>query len=249
MRLGALLSPPTKPEDPNELRNRASELENAGFESLWAVQAIGRGFTITDPLIALSVAATVTKCELGTAILQLPLYEPMDLAHRVYSLMQLAENGFVLGLGTGSTKSDFIALNQDYKNRFTDFDKKIKILREIFDKIGNSSTRINHWSKLEGGPPLFLGTWGKNVKTAANEFDGWIASAHYRTTEQVIDGLEKYKKEKGQRAIVSTIQIDQKTDIGELKEKLTRFSEAGFDDAIVMILPGAPSIDSIRSLI
>ena len=249
MRLGSILSPPTKPGDPSELRNQASDLEKAGYESLWAVQAIGRGFTITDPLIALSVAATVTRCELGTAILQLPLYEPMDLAHRIYSLMQLAENGFVLGLGTGSTKSDFKALNQDYENRFTDFDKKIKILREIFDKNGDSSTKINHWSELEGGPPLFLGTWGKNVKTAATQFDGWIASAHYRTTEQVIGGLEKYKKEKGQRAIVSTIQIDQKTDTGELRDKLARFSEAGFDDAIVMFLPGAPPIDAIRSLI
>jgi len=249
MRLGSILSPPTKPGDPSELRNQAKDLEKAGYQSLWAVQAIGRGFTITDPLIALSVAATVTKCELGTAILQLPLYEPMDLAHRIYSLMQLAENGFVLGLGTGSTKSDFKALNQDYENRFSDFDKKIKILREIFDKNGDSSTKINHWSELEGGPPLFLGTWGKNVKTAATQFDGWIASAHYRTTEQVIGGLEKYKKEKGQRAIVSTIQIDQKTDTGELRDKLARFSEAGFDDAIVMFLPGAPPIDAIRSLI
>ena len=219
MRLGSILSPPTKPGDPSELRNQAKDLEKAGYQSLWAVQAIGRGFTITDPLIALSVAATVTKCELGTAILQLPLYEPMDLAHRIYSLMQLAENGFVLGLGTGSTKSDFKALNQDYENRFSDFDKKIKILREIFDKNGDSSTKINHWSELEGGPPLFLGTWGKNVKTAATQFDGWIASAHYRTTEQVIGGLEKYKKEKGQRAIVSTIQNDQKTDTGELRDK------------------------------
>ncbi len=249
MRLGAILSPASKAEDSSQLRNQAISLEKAGYESLWAVQAIGRGFTITDPLIALTVAATVTKCELGTAILQLPLYEPMDLAHRVYSLMQLAENGFVLGLGTGSTESDFIALNQNYNNRFIDFDEKITRLRQIFKNNGDSNSRINHWPKLEGGPPLFLGTWGKNVKTAASNFDGWIASAHYRTTDEVINAFKKYKNEKGQRAIVSTIQVSNKTDIGELKEKLTRFSEAGFDDAIIMFMPGAPSIDSVRNLV
>ena len=249
MKLGAILSPPLKPEDSSELCKQAISLEKAGYESLWAVQAIGRGFTVTDPLITLAVAATVTKCELGTAILQLPLYEPMDLAHRVYSLMQLTQGGFVLGLGTGSTESDFIALNKNYSNRFIDFEEKITILKKIFENNGNSSTKINHWPKLEGGPPLFLGTWGKNVKTAASKFDGWIASAHYRTTDEVIDAFKIYKNEKGQRAIVSTIQISIKTDFGELKERLTRFSEAGFDDAIVMFMPGAPSIDLVRDLV
>ena len=128
MRLGAILGPIKTPSDASELRVQATNLEKAGYESLWAVQAIGRGFTISDPLIALSVAATVTKCELGTAILQLPLYEPMDLAHRVYSLMQLAEQGFVLGLGAGSTKSDFTALNRNYERRFIDFEQKLKTL-------------------------------------------------------------------------------------------------------------------------
>ena len=74
MKLGAILGPIKTPSDASELRVKAANLEKAGYESLWAVQAIGRGFTVTDPLITLCVAATVTKCELGTAILQLPLY-------------------------------------------------------------------------------------------------------------------------------------------------------------------------------
>ena len=170
MKLGAILGPINTPVNAGELHTQAANLEKAGYESLWAIQAIGRGFTVSDPLIALSVAATVTKCELGTAILQLPLYEPMDLAHRVYSLMQLAEQGFVLGLGAGSTKSDFTA-------------------------------------------------------------------------------LKEYKSAKGNRAIISTIQVDKRTDTGELREKLVRFSEAGFDDAVVMFLPGGPSPDKVRTLV
>ena len=249
VKLGAILGPIRAPRDASELRTQASNLEKAGYESLWAVQAVGRGFTISDPLIALSVAATVTKCELGTAILQLPLYNPMDLAHRVYSLMQLAEKGLILGLGPGSTKSDFRAFNQNYSNRFVNFEKKLIELKEIFKYNGNSEIKLNHWPALEGGPPLFLGTWGKNVKTAASKFDGWIASAHYRTSEEILEGLKQYRSENGKRAIVSTIQIGKDTDTGELKEKLRRFSEAGFDDAVVMFLAGAPSIEKIRALI
>ena len=249
MKLGAILGPIKTPSDSSELRVQAANLEKSGYDSLWAVQAVGRGFTVTDPLITLCVAATVTKCELGTAILQLPLYNPMDLAHRVYSLMQLAENNFLLGLGTGSTESDFNAFSQNYGSLFVDFDKKLIELKEIFKYNGNSEIQLNHWPALEGGPPLFLGTWGKNVKTAASKFDGWIASAHHRTSEEILEGLKQYRSENGKRAIVSTIQIGKDTDTGELKEKLRRFSEAGFDDAVVMFLAGAPSIEKIRALI
>tara|TARA_A100001011_G_scaffold260187_1_gene268686 strand:- start:1111 stop:1860 length:750 start_codon:yes stop_codon:yes gene_type:complete len=249
VKLGAILGPVKTPNDASDLRVQAANLEKAGYESLWAVQAIGRGFTVTDPLITLCIAATVTKCEVGTAILQLPLYNPMDLAHRVYSIMQLTENGFVLGLGTGSTQSDFTAFSQNYDDRFVDFENKLIELKEIFQNNGNSEIHLNHWSALEGGPPLLLGTWGKNVKAAASKFDGWIASAHYRTPDQILEGLSQYRSANGKRAIVSTIQISKDTDTGELKDKLRRFSDAGFDDAVVMFLPGAPSIDQIRSLI
>ena len=96
---------------------------------------------------------------------------------------------------------------------------------------------------------MLLGTWGENVKTAASKFDGGIASAHYRTPDEIVEALKQYRSENGKRAIVSTIQISKDTDTGELREKMRRFSDAGFNDAVVMFLPGAPSIDQIRSLI
>jgi alkanesulfonate monooxygenase SsuD/methylene tetrahydromethanopterin reductase-like flavin-dependent oxidoreductase (luciferase family) len=42
---------------------------------------MGRGFMLTDPFITLAIAAAVTKkAELGTAILQMALYDPVDIA-------------------------------------------------------------------------------------------------------------------------------------------------------------------------
>ena len=40
------------------LADAAQRIEAAGFESIWAFDAIGRGFLMADPLTALSVAAT-----------------------------------------------------------------------------------------------------------------------------------------------------------------------------------------------
>ena len=99
MRLGALLGP-VNPADSTALAEQATMLEKEGYASLWAAQALGRGFMHTDPFIALSVAAAVTKkVELGTAILQLPLYNPVDIAHKSFSLLQASGNRLVLGVG------------------------------------------------------------------------------------------------------------------------------------------------------
>ena len=104
MRLGALLGP-VLDTGPNEIAEQARMLADKGFESLWSAQAIGRGFMIPDPFIALSVAATVTtEIELGTAIVQVPLYHPTDLAHRVMSLQQICGSRLLLGVGAGSTE-------------------------------------------------------------------------------------------------------------------------------------------------
>ena len=77
MKMGAILSPLVNASNADALAEQARSYEQAGFSSLWVVQAVGRGFIFTDPLIALSVAATVTGCvSLGTAVLQVPLYRP-----------------------------------------------------------------------------------------------------------------------------------------------------------------------------
>ena len=87
------------------------------------------------------------------------------------------------------------------------------------------------------------------MERAAREFDGWIASAHYRTAEEVVTALGRYREAGGGRAIVSTIQIAPDADLGELKARLDMFADAGFDDAVVMLLPGGHSPAEIRKLV
>ena len=119
MRLGALLGPITDAGNGRFLADQARAYADAGFSSLWSAQAMNRGFMITDPFVALTVAATaVPGIELGTAILQVPLYHPMDLAHRVFSLQQVSGNRLLFGVGAGSTESDFAAFGRDYADRF-----------------------------------------------------------------------------------------------------------------------------------
>lgn len=250
MRLGALLGPVADAGNAGFLADQAKMYAAEGYTSLWSAQAIGRGFMVTDPFVALAAAAAVTDgLELGTAVLQVPLYHPMDIAHRVFSLQQLCGNRFIFGVGAGSTAEDFNAYERSYETRFKDFNTSLQLLREIFANGGTEAGQLSPWPDVQGGPPLYYGTWGKGVARAAAEFDGWIASGHYRTVEEVCAALEAYRAAGGGRAIVSTLQVGAETDLGEFGEKLQRFAQAGFDDAVVMLLPGGPDAHTIRKLL
>ena len=250
MRLGALLGPVTGNSPRDFLAEQARSYAGEGFNSLWSAQALGRGFMLPDPFVALSVAATAAPdVEIGTAVVQAPLYDPMDLAHRIFSLQQVCGSRLIMGLGAGSTPNDFAAFSRPFETRFEDFQTLIGSLREILRTGSGEHGDLSPWPSVLGGPPLFLGSWGRGVERAAREFDGWIASAHYRTAEQVIAALGRYRQAGGGRAIVSTIQLPADTDLGELRDRLARFAEAGFDDAVVLILPGGPSPDAVRRLL
>ena len=247
MRLGALLGPVLDAGNGQALADQARALASAGYDSLWSAQAMGRGFMMSDPFVALTIAATAAPgMEVGTAVLQLPLYQTTDLAHRVFSLQQASGNKFVFGVGAGSTEKDFEAFERSYASRFDDFASDLARLRELLAEGKNDIADLTPWPAVKGGPPIFFGTWGKNVERAATEFDGWIASGAYRTADQVCDAFKRYKDAGGDRAIVSTLQITGETDAAEMQDKLARFAETGFDDAVVMLLPGAPDAATVR---
>ena len=87
MRLGATLVH-LSDAPPFPVARWADRLVAAGFESLWTPHIIGRGSLVPDPFVTLATAAAATRdVELGTATVQVPLYHPADLAHRVLSLM------------------------------------------------------------------------------------------------------------------------------------------------------------------
>ena len=248
MRLGALLTPAG--DQPNHLVNEARAIESAGFDSIWSAHAMGRGFMMHDPLLALTAAAAVTtRVELGTGILQLPLYHPADVVLKVLTLMQIAGDRLLLGVGAGSTQADYSLHDQDFSQRFNGLEISLKALRQGFESGQVSNGDVGLPPNLKGGPPLLLGTWGQRVKRAATEFDGWIASGMHRTPAECGEALTAYRAAGGQRAIVSTIIVTGTTDTGALREQLTSYAEAGFDDAVLMVYPGAPSLEALRSIV
>ena len=250
MRLGALLGPVLQPDNPNFIYDQASSLVDAGFNSLWSAQAIGRGFMMGDPLLTLQAAgAADSTVELGTAVMQLPLYHPMELAHRLFTLRQMVGARFSLGVGAGSTAADYAAYERDYEGRFKAFNETLARLRSILKTGGEGEANHAPWKNTLDSIPLLYGTWGKGVARASAEFDGWIASGMHRNVDEVCEAMVGYRAAGGGRALVSTLQVNGDTDLDEFQQRLQRFKAAGFDDAVLMILPGGPDPATVRGLV
>lgn len=247
MRLGATLAHVSL-APPYPVAEWARRLVDAGFESLWTPQVIGRGSLVPDPFVTLAVAATATEgVELGTATLQVPLHHPADLAHRMLSLMSVCGNRISFGVSPGSTDLDYVAFDRDFAARFRSFDENLARLRVLI-----TQGRDDHADLAPvplAGPPLLLGSWGARVERAAREFDGWLASAYRSTPDQILAAHQRYRAAGGRRAIVCAIPVLGEDDLGPTAELLQRCAEAGFDDAVVLIGPEGPEPRRVRALL
>lgn len=247
MRMGAVLVPFSPERSDGSLADRARRYAEAGFTSLWAASSMGRGVFMVDPFVALTVAASVTQdVELGTGIIQVPLHHPVELAHRILSLVEVCGGRLILGVGAGSSEADFAALQRDYSGRLDALHRDLAPLRSLL--------RTGQWGDVSlnpipgPAPPIFYGTWGGGIERAAREFDGWIASARFAQAQRLEAQLKRYRAAGGRRAIVTTIIVNRDTDLGKLRARLQQYADYGFDDAVIMFMPGAPDPERVRAL-
>ena len=227
-------------------------VERAGFDSLWCFDAMGRGFILPDPLIAVSVAAAATeRLTVGTCILQVPLRRPVELAHRILTASLVCGDRLLLGVGAGSTRVDFEAVGLDYDARMREFTDALTVMRRLWSGEQVGAANLTPWPATLGGPKLLIGSWSgaQWIPRAAKDFDGWIASAAKTSYAALAEGIRRYRAAGGTRAIVTNIgvDLDQPTvelddtapfhlrcDRGTAAKRLRRLADLGFDDAILV---------------
>jgi len=271
VRLGvgaATLSPDGSPLTREALVGSARTAERLGFDSLWFFDAMSRGFILPDPLIGVSVAAAVTtRVEVGTCILQVPLRNPVELAHRILTAHLVSGGRLLLGVGAGSTQADFDALGLDYAGRLQALEEALPVMRRLWrgEKVG--AANLTPWPAALGGPAVLIGSWGGKhwIPRAAQEFDGWIASAGRTNLNTLTEGIRRYRAAGGKRAIVTNIAVDLSSPTeacpddrpfhlrcapDAAAQRLRKLRDLGFDDA-VLVLKGTSeaSLAAARALL
>ncbi|MFN0072401.1 MAG: LLM class flavin-dependent oxidoreductase [Chloroflexota bacterium] len=266
MRLGIVVMPRRSSDSGSgqivdQLVEVARQAEELGFHGLWVTDSLGRGFPTLDPLILLGALCSVTKrIELGTGVLQLPLRHPVELAHRVESLHLLSAGRLRLGVGSGSTRADFDAVQADFEARFRTLPESIEIMQRVWRGEAVYGPAVSIWPGTEGGPPVLLGAWRSRrwIDLAASSCQGWLASGIHGTWDDLAVGIKMYREAGGQRAIITNIFTDLRPETrrgpivehakltlyctpAEARDKLKRLEDLGFDDAVLVCPGGDPT--------
>lgn len=248
----------------------ARAVERLEFSGLWVLDSIGRGRATLDPLMVLSALCPATsRIELGTAILQLPLRNPRELAHRVQSLNLFANGRLRLGIGAGSTETDFAFVGAEYRPRFRTLVESLGTMRALWRGEAAGAGTLASWPGTEQGPPVLLGAWHspRAIRLAAESCQGWIASGLHSSWDDIENGVRMYRAAGGTRVVVANIPADlrpepERTAMAEharlslvcapalARDRLRRLEQLGVDDALLLAPFAAPGhLHALRALL
>jgi alkanesulfonate monooxygenase SsuD/methylene tetrahydromethanopterin reductase-like flavin-dependent oxidoreductase (luciferase family) len=142
-----------------------------------------------DPFAYLLLAATATRdLEVGTAIYNCALRNPVDVAQRILTIEALIPGRFTFGVGAGSTESADQAVGLDFDQRFRRFYENIDVIRRLcrgehVTDVAHGATGEAFFNPPEGtkGPRMYLSAWHSTIslRHVVDEFDGWLCSAGY----------------------------------------------------------------------
>jgi len=139
--------------DPDTARVVAVAAEDAGFDSLWAmdrllspVQPRTFGYPgrtdgalpaiqrrVLDPIVTLTLAAAVTdRIRLGTDVLVAPWYPPVLLARTLAALDQVSRGRLTVGLGLGWSVDEFEAAGASMTGRGARLEEILDVLANVW---------------------------------------------------------------------------------------------------------------------
>jgi probable F420-dependent oxidoreductase len=140
MRLGIHLPQYGRAATPQAIVAVARRADALGLSDVWVsdhvVHPAGQDYPspyLFEPLLTLGWAAAVTeRVGLGTSVLVVPQYHPLDLANRLASLDQLTGGRLRLAVGVGWSADEYAALGQDFDTRGRRLDESLDIFEAVW---------------------------------------------------------------------------------------------------------------------
>ncbi|MFI7118141.1 TIGR03619 family F420-dependent LLM class oxidoreductase [Amycolatopsis sp. NPDC049868] len=205
--------------------------------------------TFADPLILLTVAASVTnKVRLGTSTLTGTVYPAVVLARMLTSLDQVSGGRLDVGLGIGWLRDEYTATGTPWKGRGRQLEELLDVLRKFWtgdpvehegerwripaSKVGLRPAQSPHPPVLLGGlSPVALDRVGRRA-------DGWLPAglpAPYlaKLWETVVAAAEKAGRDPGTLRRVLRINPKPGTDLADVAAQLKAAAETGITEAFV----------------
>jgi alkanesulfonate monooxygenase SsuD/methylene tetrahydromethanopterin reductase-like flavin-dependent oxidoreductase (luciferase family) len=161
-------------EDIRTMMRLGSEVEEAGFDSVWLGDHVLWHTPIVDAIALLGAfTATTERLEIGTAILLLGLRQPGIATKTLTSLNAMSGGRLVLGVGVGGENpAEFEFAGVRHAERGKLLDEALRVLSEQWD--APDSARV----EPTGPPPeILIGGRSGAARRRIERFQaGWLAS-------------------------------------------------------------------------
>ncbi len=204
-------TPESKPPSFDSILEYGRAAERLGFDSLWAWDHLFLGarrpFPFLESLTVLTALATATeRVTLGTAVLVLPVREPVLLAKVSASLQELSGGRLSLGMAAGWYQREFEATGVAFERRGRIFERNLALLQRLWseddvtDDAGGDGRVLTHVRMLPRPtrrPQVLIGGYVDRVlRRTARLGDGWLtyfytASSFERAWAKVLSFAEE----------------------------------------------------------
>jgi probable F420-dependent oxidoreductase len=197
------------------------------------------------------LAATTSKCRIGTSVLILPQRNVLELAKTTATLDALSGGRLVFGIGAGWFAEEMEALGYRFQRRGQRTDEMIEVLRRCWtgkpppfegEEIAVPEKLVFEPRPSQpSGPPILVGGMSRvALRRAAIRGDGWLAFQREELdTRQLADSLKTLEDllgEAGRLGEPFSYVMRLHTSSGmaaQLPEFALRIQELGFDELII----------------
>ena len=131
-----------EPATPDLLTGMADAAKDAGFASIWVTDHIVFFDPWLDCMLLLAAVAGRAKehgLTIATGVIGLPLRHPVAMAQSFATLDILSGGNLIVGVGEGSTKSDFDAMGLPFQDRRKMLAESVVALRALL-----SGSKVSH---------------------------------------------------------------------------------------------------------
>lgn len=160
---------------------------------------------LDGPTALASVVSETGDMALATTIALAVVRGPIALAKSLGAIDLLSGGRLTVGVGPGSYAPDYEAQGLPWDERWPRFEEAIQALRALWNPDGEpfegrfystGGMRLEPAPAQEGGPPIWVGSWGSDagLRRVARLGDGWVASAYNTSPEGFVESWARLRE-------------------------------------------------------
>ncbi|MGH7333386.1 MAG: LLM class flavin-dependent oxidoreductase [Candidatus Rokuibacteriota bacterium] len=205
MKLG--LSPLQAGGDFEETIRECEEAEAAGFDSVWLGEHHNSPLLYPTPLLSLAAIASRTRrLRLGTAVLVVPLYHPLQVAEEAAMVDVISGGRLILGVGVGYAPEEFAAFGIPLEERGSRMDEAVPLIQRLWsEKVTHhgqhfrlTNATISPGPVQRPGPPIWFAGWAPPaIRRAGRLGEAWLGGPSARLDE-LVSCVRQYREARKQ---------------------------------------------------